>query len=70
MDNSDSQIDSHPLENSDATTNETKDESTKTETSENSEQTNVIDVIGNGQLVKKVSVKFVIFLTWSWSKNR
>lgn len=58
MDSSDSQIDSNPIENSDAPSNETKDENTTAETSETSEQSNVIDVIGNGQLVKKVSPIF------------
>lgn len=33
---------------------DTKEENAKPETSESTEQSNVIDVIGNGQLVKKV----------------
>lgn len=48
----DSQIDANPIETTNAP--KTKDENTKSEQSESSEQSNVIDVIGNGQLVKKV----------------
>ncbi|XP_055315491.1 peptidyl-prolyl cis-trans isomerase FKBP8 [Sitodiplosis mosellana] len=48
----DSQIDTNPIESSNAS-NEIKDENTKPENSESSEQSNIIDVIGNGQLVKK-----------------
>lgn len=48
---SDSQTTS-PIESSHAS--DTKEENTKSENSESAEKSNVIDVIGNGQLVKKV----------------
>lgn len=35
-------------------TPDTTEENTKPETNESAEQSNVIDVIGNGQLIKKV----------------
>lgn len=51
---SDAQINVNPVEQNIDTMEEIKDENKKTENIENSEQSNVIDVIGNGQLVKKV----------------
>lgn len=53
---SDSQIDVNPIESTNAS--ETKDENTKPKNSESSEKSNVIDVIGNGQLLKKVNERF------------
>lgn len=50
---SDTQITANPIENIDAPT-DTNEDDKHPKNSENSEQSNVIDVIGNGQLVKKV----------------
>lgn len=52
MDSSDTQIETNPIEITDEP--QTNEENKKVENSESSEQSNVIDVIGNGQLVKKV----------------
>lgn len=50
---SDTQNNASQVENTDGIDN-IHEESTQTEGSESSKQTNVIDVIGNGQLLKKV----------------
>lgn len=49
---SETQNNTDPIESDNAP--DTKEENAKPETSESTEQSNVIDVIGNGQLVKKV----------------
>lgn len=53
MDSDTQIINENAVENTVAPT-DTKDENKAPENSENTEQKNVIDVIGNGQLVKKV----------------
>lgn len=50
---SDTQNNANQAENTDGIDN-IHAETTQTETSENSKPTNIIDVIGNGQLLKKV----------------
>lgn len=65
---SESQNNVNPIENattSDHTTNDEHKQQQSTEASESStDQSNIVDLIGNGQLVKKVSELHNNLLTW------